>query len=86
MACEKQPDLGAGTGFSWYIWNKALFYKTVIQYSCKIGQAFDGIYKRKVNSTCDYQVKTDQDLTWKYSDTNKLPNCIRKEIFNCVLF
>ena len=78
MRCKGEPDLGAGTGLSYYTWNTQTFYRTSISYTCKKGQAFDTLWHRTVQTWCDFQNHGDTTITWRFSDTNKLTKCVRK--------
>ena len=78
MKCKDMPDRGSTTGLSYYTWNNKKFFGTNITYNCKIGQAFEDIWKRSIVSTCDFQHKDDVKIFWKFNDTKPLPKCVRK--------
>ena len=78
MRCKGVPDLGAGTGLSYYTWNKDTLYRTKFSYTCKKGQAFENIWQRTVETWCDFQNKGDTIITWRFSASNKLTKCVRK--------
>ena len=59
-------------------WGKNYHYYYHKDRSFLPGRAFDTEYVQEVNNTCDYQDAAKLMVYWKYNDTNKLPNCIRK--------
>ena len=71
------PDLGTAPNNT--LLNKEPVLNSKYVHDCGSGRVFTDSKKQSKENVCDFQNNADSQPTWKYSTSNTLPACIRKQ-------
>ena len=75
LYCRDDYDRGVEAGATQDF--RQNFFKNSFTYSCGAGRKFSGLSVQSLTNTCEHRSGC-QGVCWEYTNTNKLPTCIRE--------
>ena len=84
LSCPEDQDSGEEAGVASQDF-KLNFFKNSFTYSCGAGRKFSGLQVQTLTNSCQLRSGCPGGVCWEYTNTNKVPPCIREYYmqYNC---